>query len=90
MMVADEGKDLFFEIWYWTMKKFHEKVFALGIKSIALINRFFQLELRTMLTTGVLTSGASEVGVSVIVTTTAEEQEAAGPSPCVRGITIAG
>ena len=43
-----------------------------------------------MLTTGVLTSEASEVGVSVIVTTTAEEQEAASPSPCVRGITIAG
>ena len=43
-----------------------------------------------MLTTGVLTSGASEVGVSVIVTTTAEEQEAADPSPCAREITIVG
>ena len=67
-----------------------EKGIMLEIKAMKLTNFVFQLELRTMLTTGVQTSGASEVGVSVIVTTTAEEQEAAGPSPCVRGITIAG
>ena len=61
-----------------------------GIKLMKFINKFLQPKFKTMLTFGVQTSGASEVGVSVIVTTTAEEQEVVCPSPCVRGIIIVG
>ena len=50
----------------------------------------FQLESSTTLTTGALTSGASEAGVSVIATITAEDREAVGHSPCAREIIIVG
>ena len=47
---------------------------------------FFQPEWKTTLTIGALTSGASEAGVSVIVTTTVEDREVVRPLPCARGI----
>ena len=50
----------------------------------------FQPESKTTLTIGDPISGASEAGVSVIATITAEDREAVGHSPCARGIIIVG
>ena len=55
-----------------------------------MISITLQPEWNTTLTTGALISGASEAGVSVIVTITAEDREAVGHSPCAREIIIVG
>ena len=77
---------------FWTdsLNVSRKRSYVTELNSMALLSDFFQPGFRSMSTSGVQISEASEAGVSVIVTTTAEDREVVFPLPCVRGMAIVG